>query len=205
MYSYLKLNNQSTLDTSVNIKKLIATVVFALGAWMSSGVAQAQLTYYNFDYTSLAYGTGDVIGVFGVDGSSLIQSISGTVSGTGTVYDGAISGLLPIQTYGGNDNLYSPTSPYLTIGGIAFYTGSNPVSAPNMFNLFFANDTASINNVTNSIASIGLMTSSLCASDCTGGAPEIDGSLIPQVGLLLACLFILFGRKKENTEVMLAA
>ena len=38
-----------------------------------------------------------------------------------------------------------------------------------------------------------------------GVAPEMNGSLIPQVGLLLACLFFLFGRKKENTEVMLAA
>ena len=34
--------------------------------------------------------------------------------------------------------------------------------------------------------------------------PEIDGVLIPQVGLLLAGLFIILGRRKENTEPMLA-
>ena len=39
----------------------------------------------------------------------------------------------------------------------------------------------------------------------SGVAPEMNASLIPQVGLLLACLFFLFGRKKENTEPMLTA
>jgi len=38
-----------------------------------------------------------------------------------------------------------------------------------------------------------------------GGAPEIDGSLAPKVGFLLGCLFLMFGRKKENTDTMLAA
>jgi len=31
-------------------------------------------------------------------------------------------------------------------------------------------------------------------------APEIDGSLAPKVGFLLGCLFLMFGRKRENTE-----
>ena len=31
-------------------------------------------------------------------------------------------------------------------------------------------------------------------------APEIDGALIPQVGFLIACLFIILGRRKESTE-----
>ena len=30
------------------------------------------------------------------------------------------------------------------------------------------------------------------------GAPEIDGSLAPKVGFLLGCLFLMFGRKKQN-------
>jgi len=37
------------------------------------------------------------------------------------------------------------------------------------------------------------------------GAPEIDGSLAPKVGFLLGCLFLMFGRKKQNTEPMLTA
>ncbi len=38
----------------------------------------------------------------------------------------------------------------------------------------------------------------------SAAVPEIDGALIPQVGLLLAGLFIILGRRKENTEPMLA-
>ena len=38
-----------------------------------------------------------------------------------------------------------------------------------------------------------------------GVAPEMNASFIPQVGLLLGCLFFLFGRKKEVVEPMLAA
>ena len=37
------------------------------------------------------------------------------------------------------------------------------------------------------------------------GAPEIDGSLAPKVGFLLGCLFLMFGRKQQNTEPMMVA
>jgi len=39
----------------------------------------------------------------------------------------------------------------------------------------------------------------------SGGAPEIDGALAPQVGFLLGCLFLMFGRKKQQTEPILPA
>ena len=38
-----------------------------------------------------------------------------------------------------------------------------------------------------------------------GVAPEMNASFIPQVGLLLGCLFFLVGRKKEVVEPMLTA
>ena len=38
-----------------------------------------------------------------------------------------------------------------------------------------------------------------------GGAPEVDGSLAPKVGFLLGCLFLMFGRKKQNSEPMMTA
>ena len=47
-------------------------------------------------------------------------------------------------------------------------------------------------------SSYGPMTSST-------SVPEIDGALIPQVGLLILGLFIILGRRKENTEPLLAA
>jgi len=36
-------------------------------------------------------------------------------------------------------------------------------------------------------------------------APEIDGSLAPKVGFLLGCLFLMFGRKKQDSEPMMTA
>ena len=45
----------------------------------------------------------------------------------------------------------------------------------------------------------------VATSSLTAGAPEIDGSLAPKVGFLLGCLFLMFGRKKQNTESMLTA
>lgn len=45
IYNPQNIYQHSPLDTRMNIKKLIATVVFALGAWMSVG-AQAQVTIY---------------------------------------------------------------------------------------------------------------------------------------------------------------
>ena len=71
----------------MNCKKLLATALFTLGAWMNLGAAQAApLTYYNFNYSANS-GNGSVIGIIGVDGS-IIKSISGTVSGFG-ICDGA--------------------------------------------------------------------------------------------------------------------
>ena len=35
-----------------------------------------------------------------------------------------------------------------------------------------------------------------------GGAPEIDGSLAPKVGLLLGCLFLMFGRQKHPADLL---
>jgi hypothetical protein len=43
----------------------------------------------------------------------------------------------------------------------------------------------------------------VAATASSAGVPEIDGALAPKVGFLLACLFLIFGRKKENTEPML--
>ena len=39
----------------------------------------------------------------------------------------------------------------------------------------------------------------------SAGAPEIDGSLAPKVGFLLGCLFLMFGRKKQDSEPMMTA
>ncbi len=61
----------------------------------------------------------------------------------------------------------------------------------------------------NSNCSASLNSTSLTTSTnftvTTAGAPEIDGSLAPKVGFLLGCLFLMFGRKKQNSEPMMTA
>ena len=69
------------------------------------------------------------------------------------------------------------------------------------FNSYYYKDVPNYDSVgTNN--SYGFATA-ICSSGCAA-VPEIDGALIPQVGLLLAGLFIILGRRKENTDPMLA-
>ena len=60
----------------------------------------------------------------------------------------------------------------------------------------------------NSVSSAILFTSATWTPQSSPGggvAPEMNASFIPQVALMLACLFFLLGRKKENTEQMMTA
>lgn len=60
----------------------------------------------------------------------------------------------------------------------------------------------------NSVSSAILFTSATWTPQSSPGggvAPEMNTSFIPQVALMLACLFFLLGRKKENTEQMMTA
>ena len=40
---------------------------------------------------------------------------------------------------------------------------------------------------------------------CYPMSPEIVGTLAPKVGFLLVCLFLIFGRKTQNSEPMMTA
>ena len=208
---------------STSLKKLLLVSITLFLGVMSVGVAQAglDLTYYNFDYTVTANGTGSVVGIFGVDSSGVIQSITGRISGSRLWWhDGAISGLLPTGSIGDNDNLYSPTSRFLPGNGVSFYTGKysgDPFTAENDFYLWYGGAMSSdhyviyagpiLMNGDGGYITGGQLNSSLCTINCPGGggAPEIDGSLAPKVGFLLGCLFLMFGRKKQNSEPMLTA
>ena len=162
---------------------------------MSSG-AKADT---NYDFTYSGSNNYSVIGVFSVDGSGIVQGITGTVSGDNP-FSGNITGLLPVGSFGGyTDNKYSSVAPYITYIGVSFSTAGG--------NLNFYYDSTSgsayyaLNDGVAGDLSRGTMTSSLSG----GAAPEMNASFIPQVALMLACLFFLFGRKKENTEPMLVA
>ena len=180
----------------MNYKKLLATAVFTLGAWMSVGVAKADIPTYN----ATVNGTNYDFTYF-----------------TGTYNDYRISKF---------NTTYMPWWESRTLNTIAFadavgnhlgFPNSNSTVGP-YFASFIYDDNYS--DLTVYASYYQLSGSSYNRSDLgmnqsfsyvtatvnsSGVAPEMDASLIPQVALLLACLFFLMGRKKHVVEPMLAA
>ena len=224
----------------MNIKKLIASVVIALGAWMSVGVVHA--TNYNFTFTdssSNSYngslsnagggyydGTG-FNGLFawcpncGGDASTLevltITSASGNpfyLPGLGL---GGFGGYGPGQIFPFNvtfDALNAQgnlISSYIASNTAVVGFGTSPGSAFQAINVgtlassFNIYPTSSQINADCICLNFGTTSDPIGPGRAAGTAPEMNASFIPQVGLLLGCLFFLFGRKKENTELMLTA
>jgi len=84
-----------------------------------------------------------------------------------------------------------------------FFNYANTLLDPSQRGGFWANSGGGFSMVSGSPAfghgndMIGVASSS--------GAPEIDGSLAPKVGFLLGCLFLMLGRRKQNTEALMTA
>ena len=181
---------------------------------MSVGVAQAQTSY---DFTMSGDNGGSAVFTFTVNNSTnIITALTGSVTGF-TGGTSAITSLLSAGTsYGpgptGTNNLFNPSgNPYIDNSGISFLTANG-----NQLGLWFTGTLNTYQLAANSpifnntyILEIPPYSGpygtqgNLVASG--GVAPEMNASLIPQVGLLLACLFFLFGRKKENTETLMTA
>ena len=176
----------------MNFKKLITSVVFVLGTWMSVGLAMAQTTNYDFNYTSDGR---SISGVFGVNGN-IITNMTGTVTGFGNSTP-TITELTAVNGFRRNDNVYLPSvsGPYLSTTGVSFST------ADKNYNLYYFPPFTVYILSDGGNAFFGSMTSSVSSVS----VPEIDGALAPQVGCLLACLFLIFGRKKENTDSLMTA
>ena len=173
---------------ATSFKKLLLVWVTILLGLASCG-AMAQPTNYDFTWTDNV--SASVTGVLTVDASThIISGITGTVSGVSG--GGGITGLLPVHAYMSNDNKFTYPSPYLTDTGFSFTT------ATGSFNIGgYGGVNAALYN--GSSTNMGTLSAS------PSGAPEIDGSLAPKVGFLLGCLFLMFGRKKQNSEPILTA
>ncbi len=186
------------------LKRLwLALVTLALGAMSSGAMAD---TSYNFSYSGFGSGNSDpndtfqIEGVFIVHDNVITNIINGKVRGKNPYTSDPITGstITGLVNFGGNDNKYSSLDPYLSSNGVAFST------AQGLLNLYYDSGHKLCGNFGVEASancypvSTGTMTSSAAA------VPEIDGALIPQVGLLLAGLFIILGRRKESTEPMLA-
>lgn len=107
----------------------------------------------------------------------------------------------PVSSYGGSE-YYAPTSLGISFAsnGTNYSISANPYIDQSHAIGTFGVGSASLYGV------VDISCNSNCSLGGGGGiAPEMNPSFIPQVGLLLGCLFFLFGRKKESAEVGLAA
>ena len=114
-------------------------------------------TIYSFNFVG---NNGSASGNFTVQPNGLIVSVTGTVYNfpSGSL---SITSILPVNTYGVNDNLYFPAGPYLSAFGVAFYTGSDPTQ--NQINLRYTpapNYSMYATNDETTLMSLGPLTSS---------------------------------------------
>jgi len=164
----------------MNFKKLITSVVFVLGTWMSVGLAMAQT---NSGITVPGYGVWDFSTVTGTftDNSELLQT---------QPWWGSESTAITFATAGGNFG-GSPDFAYSLTSNDTFYNAAYNMGSVTTYS-------APINKPTTGFGFA-------VATASSSGVPEIDGALAPKVGFLLACLFLIFGRKRENTESLMTA
>ena len=197
----------------MNFKKIITTVVIPLAFWTSVGTAQAvapatwnpqsnavvsnvSVNGTNYDFT---YFTGTYAAYVAEFTTTYMPFYGNSVSANSfaTAFFTATGGVVGTSTGG----TYGTVNNYAGFpGGVAFaYDG--PAGNAGMPLLY--SGTYSVSN--NGVGDGGASAAWGMARLSTGGAPEIDGSLAPKVGFLLGCLFLMFGRKKQNTEPMMVA
>ena len=196
-YNLSNFYNHSPLDAIMNIKKLLATIVFALSAWTSVGVVQAQNATYDFTFTTDngISASGSLIETSGIwnfgIGSTLTTSpgySAGIYSANSSYVMSAPSNVDTSQSFSFDFvTLLTRNNTVDYFGGKYIYNNSSltPPYTPPFLNANLDPGTSTFNLVS--------------------AAPEMNASFIPQVVLMLACLFFLFGRKKAVVETLLAA
>ena len=207
---------------TTSIKKLLLISITLLLGVMNSGVmAQTDYTYTE-TFINTGGGSNETFsGVFQTNtgvGDQAILGWSNLTFGTNTN-----PSLNPAATYFASSHSYQPLGGYnaqtnmFTNDGysswVMFTSNINNGYGNTSWaiSLFNGNDNhnSAIYACSSSNCSESLWGTSLSSSTnytvTTGGAPEIDGSLAPKVGFLLGCLFLMFGRKKQDAEPMLTA
>ena len=203
-----------------SLKKLLLISITLLLGVMSGGV-KAQ-TSYNFSetYTGIYTAAGNTYYVNGQFSTDNIGNITGwsnltfDTNPTGfstATYNGYMS--VPVGnngTYsalnGFNDASFSLTSASL-LTPVNYYGETFPyfgvyLQLPQYGNNLYG---CSAVGCSEDFWQIGAGQGPTVTPFISPAAPEMNASFIPQVALMLACLFFLLGRKKENTESMLTA
>ena len=183
-------------------KKLISTVAFAITACVCSVSAYAipTTTYYDFSASGTVVNPTMSPTTTNYNFSFLLSSLDGTnlnfVSGT---YDGAsVSSSSP-----SNIGTLTSGGGLRTLSGFSLDSGfTSPIVGVDLTKPFLSSSFSITEYYNDSNARSGSNNTYIFQ---VAGAPEIDGSFAPKVGFLLGCLFLMFGRKKQNSEPMMTA
>lgn len=172
-----------TLDARMNtaMKKLILALITTLLGVLSSGAMAAST--YNATVNGTNYDFTYVTGSFNAN-AALLQSQPwwGSNQDTATTFATVVGGSL------GYPNFFA--GPLFAFGN----TG-NRIDA-----IYFERSASYTNAIRDSNTY-----SYAVATASSAGVPEIDGALVPQVGFLFGCLFLMFGRKMQDLAPALTA
>jgi len=163
---------------TTSLKKLFLALLTALLGVMSSG-AMAVVPTYNATVNGTNY---DLTTYSGPDAFA-IASNQAWWGNQSLAQD--IATQLAAAPFGSANGIWGPFVAYsvsTTPGDLAVYTTQNGI-----------------------LTGLGEAGSTYVVQVGVGAAPEIDGSLAPKVGFLLGCLFLMFGRKKQDSEPMMTA
>jgi len=178
------------MNTS-NRKLILALITTLLGVFSSGAMAQTVTlvsgsTYAYFNGTTTTnYDFTTLLGT--ADNTAAITSNNNPWWGsqdTATLFAASVAGNLGLPNSLGSRGPVFQFTTSSGVSGMQYRTSPEPDTSGRTGNL-------------------STFTTYVAATASSAGVPEIDGALAPKVGFLLACLFLIFGRKKENTEPML--
>jgi hypothetical protein len=176
---------------SASLKNLLLISITLLLVSMG-GVAKAQQT--NYDFNSTTYTLNIFNGTWSQFQSAKPDYSNSAITPWWGNQSTAESFALGVGTNLGpnTDGVYGPLFVFLDTGTTIIAADYNPYSL-------------SAGSASGWSQSTNFNWAYVSSSSPSGVVPEMNASLIPQVGLLLGCLFFLMGRKKEVVEPILAA
>ena len=185
----------------MKISSLLKQLFVALALVGGFGVSVAQATtttYWTFTSSgNVVYTAGNINNTY-----SLTENLSSTDNGTTFK---ALSGNITVDGSAGSSSGATSSGVFVGSASVPSFFQVNAATSPTSIWQFTgftpASHTAIAIEMYGGQSPAGTNNYSLTQN----GAPEIDGSLAPKVGFLLGCLFLMFGRKKQNTEPMMMA
>ena len=179
------------------LKRLCAAL--ALVGGLGIGAAQAATTYWTFTSSgNVIYSGGGINNTY-----SLTENLSSTDNG-GTFT--ALSGNITVGGSAGSSSGATSGGIFVGSASVPSFFQVNAATSPTSIWQFNSFNTGSYTATVSENYGAQYNPSATNSYSLTqNGAPEIDGSLAPKVGFLLGCLFLMFGRKKQNTEPMMMA